>query len=206
MRCGCKIKTRFWSRLIPFTLQDILIQRDLSEEKVGMMKRSLQKIKCVSISVLIFFQASLLHAAEGTYLEIKEPQRAAEYIYRSAPKESLIGVQLIGAVHKPGLYYVPLNTDLLKLITLAGGTDEADLANIVVRKVDPSQPGVYEIDVQKLMKSSAETKSFKLAQDDFIYIPKKEPWISNDVSRTITLVSLVTSIVLTAVLIDKNSN
>lgn len=168
------------------------------------MKRVLQKIKCLLVSVLVFSQASLVHA-EGSYLEIKEPQRAAEYIYRSAPKESLIGVQLIGAVHKPGLYYVPLNTDILKLITLAGGTDDADLSNIVVRKIDPSQPGVYELDGQKLMKSSAETKAFKLAQDDFIYIPKKEPWISNDVSRTITLVSLVTSIVLTAVLIDKNS-
>lgn len=169
------------------------------------MKINLQKIKCVLVGVLVFFQASL-GSAQGSYLEIKEPQRAAEYIYRSAPKESLIGVQLIGAVQKPGLYYVPLNTDILKLITLAGGTDDADLANIIVRKIDPTQPGVYELDVKKLMKSSAETKSFKLAQDDFIYIPKKEPWISNDVSRTITLVSLITSIVLTAVLIEKNSN
>lgn len=168
------------------------------------MKKTLQKIQCALVSLLIFFQTSFVEAQNG-YLEIKEPQRAAEYIYRSAPKESLIGVQLIGAVQKPGLYYVPLNTDILKLITLAGGTDEADLANIVVRKIDPTSPGVYELDVKKLMKSSAETKSFKLAQDDFIYIPKKEPWISNDVSRTITLVSLVTSIVLTAVLIEKNS-
>jgi len=167
------------------------------------MNLSFKKIECLLVSFFIFMQASLAHS-EGNYFEIKEPQRAAEYIYRSAPKESLIGVQLIGAVQKPGLYYVPLNTDILKLITLAGGTDEADLANIVVRKIDPMSPGVYELDVKKLMKSSAETKTFKLAQDDFIYIPKKEPWISNDVSRTITLVSLVTSIVLTAVLIEKN--
>ena len=98
-----------------------------------------------------------------------------------------------------------METDILKLITLAGGTDDGDLSNIIVRKIDPSQQGVYELDVKKLMKSSADAKPFKLAQDDFIYIPKKEPWISNDVSRTITLVSLVTSIVLTAVLIEKNS-
>ncbi len=53
------------------------------------------------------------------------------------------------------------------------------------------------------MKSSADAKPFRLAQDDFVYIPKKEPWISNEVSRTITIVSLLTSIVLTSVLIDK---
>lgn len=136
------------------------------------MKRCFQRINSVVLSMLLLVQSTWAQA-EGGYFEIKEPQRAAEYIYRSAPKESLIGVQLIGAVQKPGLYYVPLNTDILKLITLAGGTDDADLANIVVRKVDPVQPGVYELDVKKLMKSSAETKAFKLAQDDFIYVPKK---------------------------------
>lgn len=163
-----------------------------------------QKILKIVLSFMIVLQTHVCFA-EGSYFEIKEPQRAAEYIYRSSPKESLIGVQLIGAVQKPGLYYIPVNTDILKLITLAGGTDEADLANILVRKIDPTQSGVYELDVKKLMKKSSEAKPFKLAQDDFIYIPKKEPWISNDVSRTITLVSLVTSIILTSVLIERNS-
>ena len=143
--------------------------------------------------------------AQSNFFEIKEPPRAAEYIYRSSQKESLIGVQLLGAVKHPGLYYVPPNTDILKLVTLAGGVEEANLSEVIVRKVDPAQAGVYELDMNKFMKSSADSKPFKLTQDDLIYIPKKEPWISNDVSRTITLVSLVTSIVLTAVLIEKNS-
>ncbi len=163
-----------------------------------------QKIIRFAVSLLFFIQVSTVYA-EGSYFEVKEPQRAAEYIYRSSPKESLIGVQLIGAVHKPGLYYIPMNTDILKLITLAGGTDDADLANILVRKTDPTQSGVYELDVKKLMKSSADAKPFRLAQDDFVYIPKKEPWISNEVARTITLISLICTIVLTSVLIEKNS-
>ena len=56
------------------------------------------------------------------------------------------------------------------------------------------------------MKSTGNVKPFKLAQDDFVYVPKREPWISNDVSKTITIVSLVATIVLTGVLIDKNTN
>ncbi len=146
-----------------------------------------------------------VYAQSGSFFEIKEPPRAAEYIYRSSQKESLIGVQLLGAVKYPGLYYVPANTDILKLVTLAGGIEEANLNEVIVRKTDPSQAGVYELDMNKFMKSAADSKPFKLTQDDLIFIPKKEPWISNDVSRTITLVSLVTSIVLTAVLIEKNS-
>ncbi len=155
-----------------------------------------------SISMVL---ATLPAYAQSNFFEIKEPPRAAEYIYRSSQKESLIGVQLLGAVKHPGLYYVPPNTDILKLVTLAGGIEEANLSEVIVRKVDPAQAGVYELDMNKFMKSSADSKPFKLTQDDLIYIPKKEPWISNDVSRTITLVSLVTSIVLTAVLIEKNS-
>lgn len=165
-----------------------------------------KRLICYVVSLsLVNSTIALTAFAQTNVLDIKEPQRAAEYIYRSSVKESLIGVQLIGAVHKPGLYYVPANTDLLKLLALAGGTDDADLANVLVRKTDPSQPGVFELDMQKYMKTSQEVKTFKLTQDDFIYVPKKEPWISNDVSRTITIVSLITSIILTAVLIEKNS-
>ncbi len=164
-----------------------------------------QKAIRVGVGILFLFQTQFVYA-EGNYFEVKEPQRAAEYIYRSSNKESLIGVQLIGAVQKPGLYYVPTNTDILKLITLAGGTEDADLSNILVRKIDPTQTGVFELDVKKLMKSSVDAKPFRLAQDDFVYVPKKEPWISNEVSRTITIVSLLTSIVLTSVLIERYSN
>lgn len=163
-----------------------------------------KKIISVVSSISLIF-STISAQAEGSFFEIKEPPRAAEYIYRSSQKESLIGVQLLGAVKHPGLYYVPSNTDILKLVTLAGGVEDADLSEVIVRKTDPSQ-GVYELDMNKFMKSSSDSKPFKLSQDDFIFIPKKEPWISNDVSRTITLVSLVTSIVLTAVLIEKNSN
>ena len=161
-----------------------------------------KKVVCYLISITFLCSTSV---AQSNLLDIKEPQRAAEYIYRSTMKESLIGVQLIGAVNKPGLYYIPANTDILKLLALAGGTDDADLSNVLVRKTDPSQPGVFELDMDKFMKTSNEAKNFKLTQDDFIYVPKKQPWISNDVSRSITIVSLITSIILTAVLIEKNS-
>lgn len=156
----------------------------------------------LNVTTFLFSQISL---AETGFFEVKEPPRAAEYIYRSSPKESLIGVQLLGAVKNPGIYYIPPQTDLLKLMALAGGIEEADLSEVLVRKTDPTQQGVYELDLEKLMKSKNDPKPFKLAQDDFIFVPKKTPWISNDVSRSITIVSLITSIVLTSVLIEKNS-
>lgn len=157
------------------------------------------------ITLSILMSQNCFAQGVNNFFEIKEPPRAAEYIFRSSPRETLIGVQLLGAVKNPGIYYIPPSTDLLKLITLAGGENEADLSEVIVRKTDPAQQGVYELDIKRLMKTT-DAKSFKLAQDDFIYIPKNEPWISHDVSKTITIVSLLATIVLTGVLINKNSN
>lgn len=158
----------------------------------------------IIVTMCFLFSTQGFAESASSFFEIKEPPRAAEYIYRSSPKESLIGVQLLGAVRNPGIYYIPTNTDVLKLLALAGGSEDADLSEILVRKTDPAQTGVFELDVKKLMKSTSNVKPFKLAQDDFVYVPKREPWISNDISKTITIVSLVATIVLTGVLIDKN--
>lgn len=153
----------------------------------------------------------------GLLSDIKPPQQSSEYIFRSSPKESLIAVQLLGAVHKPGIYYIPANTDLLKLLTLAGGTTNGgDMSEILVRKMEPKSweeikskaineyQGAFEVDGEKIIKYGG-AKSLKLAQDDFVYVPPKSQWISADASRGITMVSIVLGIVLTAVLIDKNT-
>lgn len=150
--------------------------------------------------------------------DIRPPQQSAEYIYRSSPKESLISVQLLGAVNKPGIYYIPANTDLLKLLTLAGGTTNGgDLSEVLVRKLEAKSwteiktkavseyQGAYEVDAEKIIKYGG-SNQLKLAQDDFIYVPPKTPWISSETSRTVTMISVVLGIALTAILIDKNAD
>lgn len=169
------------------------------------MKDTFNKIVSVVLVQILFFHSAAFAQNTNSFFEVKEPPRAAEYIFRSSPKETLIGVQLLGAVKNPGIYYIPPTTDLLKLLALAGGEQEADLSEVIVRKTDPTQVGVYELDMERLMKTT-DAKPFKLTQDDFVYVPKKQPWLSNDVSRTVTIISMLATIVLTGVLIDKNYN
>lgn len=175
--------------------------------------------RALRIGVALFFlNASVSNGQTqeaGLLSDIKPPQQSSEYIYRSSPKESLVAVQLLGAVAKPGIYYIPANTDLLKLITLAGGTTNGgDLSEILVRKMEPKSwdeikskaineyQGAYEVDAEKLIKYGG-ARSLKLQQDDFVYIPPRTPWISAEASRNITVVSVILGIVLTAVLIDR---
>lgn len=178
-----------------------------------------QKTLRFAMAVIFWVTCSQTVQAQEVSLlsDIKPPQQASEYIFRSSPKESLISVQLLGAVYKPGIYYIPANTDLLKLITLAGGsTNGGDLSEILVRKVEPKTwsdlkskaineyQGAYEVDAEKIIKFGG-AKNLKLQQDDFVYVPPRTPWISSEASRNITVVSIVLGIVLTAVLIDKNT-
>lgn len=139
----------------------------------------------------------------------------AEYVFRSTYRENLIPVQVLGAVGKPGLYFVPPRTDLVKLLTLAGGPVVSASEDVVVRKADQSwnQLGVsgvdkaglsYEVDVKKLLKEGSYS-SLAMSAQDVVYVPTKEPFISQDITRTATVVSLVMGIILTGVLIDQNS-
>ncbi|WP_413288876.1 polysaccharide biosynthesis/export family protein [Bdellovibrio sp. HCB337] len=154
----------------------------------------------------------------GSIGDIKSPAQASEYIFRSSPKESLISVQLLGAVQKPGVYYVPTNTDLVKVLTLAGGsTNGGDLSEVMIRKTDPEKwakiqskaldehRGTYELDLQELLKEG-NGDNLKLSHDDLIYVPPKESMVSPEVAKTITLVSVVMSIALTGLLISKYSH
>lgn len=181
-----------------------------------MLLKSLRLTMAVLMSWMTVM--STAHAQDmGLLSDIKAPQQASEYIYRSSPKESMISVQLLGAVYKPGIYYIPSNTDLLKLITLAGGTTNGgDLSEILVRKMEPKTwaeikskalneyQGAFEVDAEKLIKYGG-AKNLRLQQDDFVYVPPRTPWVSNEAARGITLVSVILGIALTAILIDKNS-
>lgn len=178
--------------------------------------------KNLNLIVAVIFSLSTIeaaHAEEVSLLnDIKPPQQASEYIFRSAQKESLISVQLMGAVNKPGIYYVPASTDLLKLITLAGGsTNVGDVSEVLVRKQEPKAwdevkskaineyQGAYEVDAEKIIKYGG-GKQLKLAQDDFVYVPQKSTWVTGEATRTISVVSLVAGIVLTGLLIQKNTD
>lgn len=154
----------------------------------------------------------------GSIGDIKTPAQASEYMYRSSPKESLISVQLIGAVQKPGVYYVPMDTDLLKILTLAGGsTSGGDMSGVMVRKQEPEKwsqirskalgehRGTYEVDIQELIKLGGR-ESLQMNHDDLIYVPPRESLVSPEASKTITMVSVVMSIALSALLINRYSN
>lgn len=147
--------------------------------------------------------------------DVRASSTTAEYIFKSTYQENLIPVQVLGAVSKPGMYFIPPRTDLVKLLTMAGGPFSSMDENIVVRKTDQSWEqlklsGVkkrsqsYEVDFKKLLREGAYT-SLTMSPQDVVYVPPEAAWISPNTVRIVTVTSLVLGMVLTGILISQRT-
>ncbi len=132
----------------------------------------------------------------------------SEFIFESYPNQQLIPIRLLGAVKNAGLYHVPATMKLTTLLSLAGGTtNEADLENIVIGNDSrdlktPNGESVksLNLNLEEVLQNGAKD-DYTLMSNDIVLIKNKEPLVSNDSFRMISIVSVILTAVLTAVLI-----
>ncbi len=94
-------------------------------------------------------------SARGQESNLSLPQdRAAQY-YLGSKDELLIPINVWGFVQKPGQYLVPDNTDLITLLSYAGGpTENAKISHIRVIRNDRKMGNVvYKVDVKKYIET-----------------------------------------------------
>jgi hypothetical protein len=97
--------------------------------------------------------------------------RAAQY-YLGTSDELLIPVNVWGFVQKPGQYMVPDNTDLIALLSFAGGPAEnARLSHIRIIRNDPKTGNVvYKIDVKRFIDTADERLIPNLRPGDTVIV------------------------------------
>ncbi|WP_022836139.1 SLBB domain-containing protein [Salisaeta longa] len=89
------------------------------------------------VLLLLLAWSGPAHAQEiGRIAEMKETNNVA-YFYFARPGQATVQVQLWGTVPRPGIYEIPINTDLDKLLTMAGG------APIAPRGENQDPPKIY---------------------------------------------------------------
>lgn len=133
---------------------------------------------------------------------------SSEYIFESYPNQELIPIRLLGAIKNAGLYHIPHSMKLTTLLSLAGGTTaEADLENIIIgndQHMFKSEIGKDEksltIDLEDILKKGAKN-DYTLIANDIVLIKNKSPIVSNDAFRTISIVSVILTSILTAIVI-----
>ena len=116
---------------------------------------------------------------------------SSEYYVGKEYGKPLISVQLISGVNKPGVYYVPMGTNLVQLIAYAGGaTDRSDIEQISIRKVNEENGDVtfLLVSLEKMLRSKSDLTI--LSPGDVILIPQKA-----SIEKTLTWVNLISGIV-----------
>jgi hypothetical protein len=115
----------------------------------------------------------------------------SEYVSGNYPGAILMPVNLWGSIAKPGIHHVPTRTDLLTLLSLAGGTlPDAELGDVVIKRRNGKEELVLKIDAEDIL-TEAGVQSPVLEANDIIIIPRQRPVVG---TTTMTLVSLTASI------------
>lgn len=113
---------------------------------------------------------------------------------------------IVGAVARPNVYTLDAKIDLFEAIALAGGTSpDADLKSIRVSSKSGEYANVYEVNLDKQLKSGS-PKRYILQPEDAIYVPLRRGGFGGGFNLFRDIVTLGTTITSTILLIDRINN
>jgi hypothetical protein len=121
------------------------------------------------MSIIMLGTASLQAQDNTNYFH---RERGAQY-FLGEQDELLIPVNIWGFVQKPGQYMVPSNTDLISLLSYAGGpTENAKITNLQIVRNDPKLGSIVfkNVDVKKFLETADERLNPTLKPGDTVIV------------------------------------
>jgi hypothetical protein len=130
----------------------------------------------------------------------------SEFMSGQEPGTVMMKVNLWGAVRKPGIHHIPVKTDLVGLMSFAGGpNDNAIIDEITIKRQQGNKQTKINVNLSQLIHGEY-SANLTLQPDDIIVVPADEPWISQNAFTVAIFASTLASIILSAVLIDANTD
>ncbi len=130
------------------------------------------------------------------------PGRPAEYIYQSYGEQELISIRVLGSIENAGLYHIPKGMKLTTLLSLAGGTSrDADLESVFISNETESSAQTTKFNMSEALEKG-HTQMYSLQANDVVFIKEKQPFISNDTWKAISILSVILTSALTVIAID----
>ena len=119
-----------------------------------------------------------------------------EFVSGNYPGAILMPINLWGSVGKPGIHHVPTQTDLITLLSLAGGPGpDAQLDKITIKRRAGKEEQILKVDAEEYL-NKAGMRSPVLEANDIVVIPRDTPPISSNTVTTVTFVGSVLGIIL----------
>jgi len=126
-----------------------------------------------------------------------------EFIAGQEAGTVMMRVNLWGAVKKPGIHHIPIKTDLISLMSYAGGpNDNAIMDSIVIKRNQGKKQTKLTVDLTQVIHGDNQA-DLTLQPEDIIVIEAQQPLISQDTFTLAVVASTIASTILTAVLINK---
>jgi hypothetical protein len=126
-----------------------------------------------------------------------------EFIAGQEPGTVMMRVNLWGAVKKPGIHHIPVKTDLISLMSYAGGpNDNAIMDEIIIKRNQGKKQTKITVDLEQIIHGETQA-DLTLQPDDIIVVEAKKPWVSQDAFMLAIVASTIASTILTAIVIDR---
>jgi len=153
--------------------------------------------------MFVFILPTFSFANEEVFsLKKTVPINTQEYFAEARPGSVMMKVNIMGSVNKPGVYNVPVNSELNSVLTFAGGPSiDANIQKVMIRSKHGDNTKIKKVDLEKFFKDSSENP-YILKPNDYVYLQQSEKLISSEVLQTTILVSTILSIVVAMVIID----
>lgn len=176
--------------------------------------RTLRQIsRALSLALSFQFLIASMPANAQDYFRASEEKsrfslKGSEYISGQDFGDTLMRVNLLGEVGKPGVHMVPAQTNFSSLLSFAGGpTSDADIENITIKRAllkkrtDGQNYQVIDYNMEDFLKDPGK-KDLALKPNDIIHVPQKTKYLSDNSIRLLTVASTVLGIIVSGIVIN----
>lgn len=162
----------------------------------------------ISLLILVFFLSKSAEAqTDQTRLAPSLQGSSEANYYFATPGDLTILVNVWGYVNKAGRYEISTSTDLIQLLSLAGGPrDGAKLTKVMIVRVEKTESGTQKvekmIDLEDVLNLDAD--DLKLQPGDTIYVDKT--WwtgVKGGISFAASVAILVTAVTNLIIVLDR---
>jgi len=178
---------------------------------------SFPSIRLEIVAVFLLFLGGLLHAQDAG--QLSRLDGAARY-YLGDRDQVVMSINVWGYVQKPGQYFVPRNTDLISLISFAGGPrDGANLSEVTIVRAGQIKAGngeakqdendevpILTVDVKQSMQSGKLSQIPVLMAGDTVVIRESGGRKFQKILGFNSFVNIITAAASIAFIIDRINN
>ncbi len=153
----------------------------------------MKRVALLLTAALLSF-TSIVWSADTPVTIPKYIEPGAQY-FIGDENQLMMMVNVWGRVEKPGQYFVPSNTDLITLISVAGGpADKSRLDNVQLIRSSRLGSEVIKVNIKKFLKTGDRTLIPELLPEDTIVVSGSMWFVFSSVILVVSQLAIVANV------------